>query len=244
MRSFYINAASKALKFCALAGICAFAVLFVNHYYALDLYAQQLYSQLAVTVFIDNNHKDYSKLCRDIEDSGILTLDEYVAAAQVYSKAVEKNPFLKDISVPSDAQSFQSYARFLPSVFPDSKYLSDIAKMLGSMEGVDEIVYDAAVFEKYARLKNALSFYKRIGLLFAIIIFMFFAAQSALYILKKEDKPKKAAANAAACLAACAIGFLCVWSVCVFFEHELVIDETAAFLIIFITSFFGIIFKD
>jgi cell division transport system permease protein len=239
-----IKAVSKILKFLALAVITAFCVLSADCYYALDAYAQKLYSGLAVTVFIGGGCKDHSKLCREIEDSGILSLDEYVPSSQAYSRAVEKNPFLKDISVPGDAQVFPAYARFVPAVFPGDGYLAGAAKMLASMDDVEEAVYDEASFEKYARLKNELSFYKAAALLFAIIIFMFCAVRAVLHILKKEEPPKKTAANAAACLIACAVGFTVVWGVCVFFQRELFIGETAAFLTILLTASFGIIFKD
>lgn len=239
-----VKAAAIILKFAAIAILSAFAVLIANHYYQLNNYAQDLKSKLNIIVFIDQKSEDDAKVCNDIEALELVSIDEYVDSKDVYTKAIEKNPFLKDISVPGDRNSFQSYIKISPLELPKEEYLVIIRNSISDIQYVDEIVFDPEPFKEYVETVNILSLYRQIGLVFAIIISILFIAQSVLFIFETKGNIKKLFVNIIAYLIASSVGFLCVWSICLFLQYVLVIDEIAAFYIIPLTAAFGIIFKD
>ncbi|MDR1196384.1 MAG: hypothetical protein LBL00_07910 [Endomicrobium sp.] len=239
-----INAASKILKFAAIAIVSAFCVLAANHYYGLEEYAQSLLPGLSLTIFIDKNAKDDSEVRAAIEALGVVSVDKYVASGEVYAKAVEKNPFLKDISVPEDKEIFQSYIKAFPLEFPTDDFIITARNALAGLENVNEIVFNPENFREYVKVKNTLSFYRAVLIAFGAVIIILLIVQCILFILQSEENSRKLIANFIAYLLSSSVGFTGVWSVCLFIQYPLIIDEIAAFCIIPLTAAFGIIFKD
>ena len=244
MSSSVVSAFSKTLKFAALAVFCAFSVLSVDHYYKIQDYAAQLSSKFNMIVFFDRDCKDDSKVCEEIESLGFVSVDEHIAAKDVYAKAVEKNPFLKEVSVPGDLQVFQSYAKVSPLDFPTEEFLVIARNSIMQIENVDEIVFDPSVFKEYTEVKNTAFLLRKTGFIFALVIFVLFIAQSVLFMLEKEENTRKYISNIIAYLIMSAIGFVAVWGVCVFIQYPLLLNENAAFFIIPLSAAIGIVFKD
>jgi len=235
---------SKFVKFTALAVFCAFGVLIANHYYYIDSYAKKLSSELDITVFISKNCPDDAKVCSAIDALGFVTIDKYVGSKDVYSKAIEKNPFLKDISVPGDMNSFQSYVKVVPKQLPTDDYLVATRYAIAKVPDVSEIVFDPSHFKEYVEAKDTLEFYRTFGLVFFAVFFVLFIVQSALFIVEKEENGRKFITNFLVYLASAAVGFAGVWTACVFTQYPLLIDQTAAFFLIPLTAALGIILKD
>ena len=238
------KAISKAIKFVSIAVISGFCVLAADHYYRIENHARELLPKLSMTVFIDKNCNDDAQVCDAIEALGFVTVSEYVHSKDVYDKAVEKNPFLKDVSVPGDSEIFQSYVKVSPSSFPTEDFLIDARNSIAGVENVNEVVFNPENFKEYVRAKNLLIFYQTILLVFAAVIFALLIAQSVLFILASEDNTRKFIIGAIVCLIAASTGFVGAWSICLFMQHPLIIDEIAAFYIIPLIAAFGIIFKD
>lgn len=239
-----LSAVSKTLKFAALAVFCSFGVLSVDHYYRLEEYAAELSSKFNMIVFLDKACKDGSKACEDIGALGFLSVDEHVTAEDVYAGAVEKNPFLKDISVPGDKEAFQAYVKVTPLDLPTEEFLVIARNSLMQIENVDEVVFDASVFNDYVKAKNTVILLQKTGLVFALAMFVLFLAQSVLFVLEKEGNARKYISNTIAYLIMSSLGFVAVWGVCVFMQYPLLLDEKAAFFIIPLSAAIGIIFKD
>ncbi|MDR2191598.1 MAG: hypothetical protein LBO62_01785 [Endomicrobium sp.] len=246
--SVYFNAASRILKLFAAAFLCASFIFAANRYYEVKVFAETLFSQIQITVFFDKQNGDCGKTVGDIESLGLLNLAEYVPSEQAYSKAVEKNPFLKEVSVPQDANYFASYAVFSPAEIPTDEYLSLTRAAVLQIDGIDEIIFNLSLCGEYVKAANTLSFYKTAALLFAIIMFTFFITQCFLRVLNRGEHSKKIAAKrlaleTAAYLISASLGFVVLWGICQFAQYPLLIDETAAFIIIPLAASFGIIFK-
>jgi len=244
MGSSSINVASKFLKFAALAVFCAFSVLIANHYYYIDSYAKKLSSELDMTVFISKNCPDDAKVCGEIGALGFVAVDKYVSSQEAYFKAVEKNPFLKDISVPGDAGAFQSYVKVVPTKLPTDDYLVAARNAVAKVPDVSEVVFDPSRFKEYVQARDTLSFYQTFGLVFIIAVFVFFVVQSSLFIAAKEENARKLVTNFFAYLVAASAGFAGVWGTSVFLQYPLLIDQFAAFFLIPLTAALGIILKD
>jgi len=237
------RAASKVLKFFALALLCAFAVLTADYYFAFSQELSSLSKNLTITLFLKNS-ADESGIAADLESFDFARFVEYIDSAKAYEKAVEKNPFLKDVSVPGDTDSFQGYAVFVPSDIPTQDYLIFLKEELLNLKDADEVVFDPAVFEKYAEGLNVLRFYKSAGAIFALAVLFFFIVRSAFFLLSKEGKFLKLALQFGAYLLCAAGGFLILWSVCLFLNRELLISQYAVFAVIPIIAAIGIILKD
>ncbi len=235
---------SKSLKFVALAVVSAAAVLLANHYYEIYEYEKQMSSQLSITVFIDKACQDGEQVCDALNSLGLVSVGEYVSAESAYTKAIEKNPFLKEISVPGDTGYFQSYVKAFPSKLPTDEYLVIARNAMAEVKDVDEIVFDKDGFRQYVQAKNFLTFYRDFALIFALAIFFLFIVQSALFIAEKEQNYRKLITNVLAYLLAAAGGFLAVWCVCQYIQYPLLVGEKSIFLILSITAALGIIFKD
>lgn len=239
-----VKAASKVLKFAAIAIVSAFCVLAADHYYQIEKYTQSLIPKLDMTIFIDKNCEDDSEVCDAIEALGFVTINEYVNSEEAYSKAVEKNPFLKDISVPGDSDIFQSYIKAFPLDLPTEDYLVLARNAVSDIDNVHEIVFNPEKFKEYVRSKNLLNVCKMILMAFAIAMAVLLIVQSVLFVLQSEENSRKLVTNAIAYLLAASLGFVCAWSVCLFIQYPLIIDEIAAFYIIPLIASFGIILKD
>ncbi|MCL1972462.1 MAG: hypothetical protein FWG57_05685 [Endomicrobia bacterium] len=239
-----IKTASKIIKFVSIAVISGFCVFAADHYYRIENHARELLPKLSMTVFIDKNCNDDAQVCEAIEALGFVTVSEYVHSKNVYDKAVEKNPFLKDVSVPGDSEIFQSYVKASPSSFPTEDFLVAARNAVSGVENVSEVVFNPEVFKEYARVKNLLDFYRKILLIFAVIIIVLLISQSILFILESEDNTRKFIIGAISYLIAASIGFVVVWGICLFMQYPLIINEIAAFYIIPLTAAFGIIFNE
>lgn len=239
-----IKAASKVLKFAAITSVSAFCFLAANHYYQIEEYTQSLIPKLNLTVFIDKNCEDDAEVCDAIEALGFVTITEYISSEDVYAKAVEKNPFLRDISVPGDSEIFQSYIKASPAELPTEDFLVIARNAVAGVNNVEEIVFNPEHFREYVRSKNILTFYQKLFMIFGIIMLAFLIAQCVLFVIENEANTRKLITNSAAYLLASCAGFLLVWSICLFIQYPLLIDELAAFCIIPLTAAFGIIFKD
>ncbi|MCL2484862.1 MAG: hypothetical protein FWF00_02340 [Endomicrobia bacterium] len=235
---------SKIVKFISLSVFCAFCVFLSNYYYELRTDAENLVPKFSIIVFIDKTVKDTAGILEAVESLGIVSVEEFVSGEDVYSKAVERNPFLKDISVPGDKDVFQSYLKVLPKDFPTEEHLLSIKKGLLETEGVDEVIFEQEFFAEYVKIKNILEFYSEAFFIFAIVIFVLFVFKSVLFVLENESNAKKFIANLLVYLFAGAFGFAVLWSVCVFIQYPLLVKEEAAFFIIPFTAICGIIFKD
>ncbi|MCL2389858.1 MAG: hypothetical protein FWD54_04590 [Endomicrobia bacterium] len=240
----HINVISKALKLVSLAVFCAFFILLSNYYYSLQSDADKIISGLSITVFLDKNHKDKDVIWEAVESSGLVLTKEFVSAQDAYLKTIEKHPFLKDVSVPGDKESFQAYLKVLPKGFPAQDNLLSIKNGLLKIEGIDEVVIDFTSYGEYVKIKNVIDFYFNACLIFAIIIFVFFVFKSVLFVAENESNARKLAVGFSAYLLASAAGFVILWTVCVFVQYPLSVKEGAVFYIIPFTAVCGIIFKD
>ncbi|MCA6084767.1 hypothetical protein [Candidatus Endomicrobiellum agilis] len=238
---FTVKTASKILKLAALAFLCAFCILVSSHYCRIKDYAGSLLRNLNVVIFFDKNSKDDAVVKDEIEATGLVSVKEYVNSSQAYAKAVEKNPFLKDISVSDIAKSIQSYAVVAPKSVPDKNFLSKMRAALESISGVDEIVFDISVFEHYLKIEDLLSFYRKIFLIFAAVIFTLFVFKCAFLFMEQELNAKKLAANVFSYLLSSSFGFLVLWIVCVYTQYPLLIDKTAALSIMSFIAVLGVI---
>ncbi|MCL2144571.1 MAG: hypothetical protein FWH43_03650 [Endomicrobia bacterium] len=239
-----MKTASNVLKFVSIAVVSGFCVLAADHYCQIEKHTQDLFSKLSLTVFIDKSCPDDAQVCDEIEALGFVTVDEYVSSEDAYGRAVEKNPFLRDISVPGDREMFQSYLKISPSSSPAEDFLSAAKDAVAAVDNVAETVFNPDNFKEYARAKNLLTFYQNLLIAFAAVMAIFLIVRSVLFILESEENTRKFITGSIACLVASSIGFVGAWSACLFAQHPLIIDEIAAFYIIPITAAFGIIFKD
>ncbi len=232
INKFTIKTTSKSLKFVAVTSLCVFCILVSGQYYRLKNYAKTLSENLNIVVFFDKNFTEDAVIRGEIEATGLVSVKKYVTAAEAYSKAVEKNPFLKDISVPDAAKSVQSYALVTPKSIPHENFLSEIRSVLERICGIDEIVLDTPVFKHYAEIEDLLSFYRKIFFVFAIVIFILFVFKCISSALQQELDAKKIAANIFSYLMSSSAGFLILWIVCICARHPLLTDKIAIFSII------------
>lgn len=237
INKFTIKTVFKSLGFVAVASLCAFCILVSGDYYRLKNYAKTLSENLNIVVFFDKNSADDAVVRRRIEATGLVLVKEYVNATEAYSKAVEKNPFLKDISVPDASKSVQSYALVVPKSIPYENFVSEMRSVLEKIPGIDEIVLDTSVFKHYAEIENLLSFYRKIFCIFESIVFILFAFKCMFLVLEQELDAKKIATNIFSYLLSSSAGFLILWAVCICVRHPLLIDKISIFSIIpFITA--------
>jgi cell division transport system permease protein len=238
---FTMKTASESLKLVAVASLCAFCILVSGHYYRIKNYAKTLSENLNIVVFFDKNSADDAVIRREIEATGLLSVKEYVNAAEAYSKAIEKNPFLKDISVPDAAKSVQSYVLLTPKTILCENFLSEMRSFLERISGIDEIVFDMPAFKHYTEVENLLSFFRKIFFIFAVIVFIFFVFKCIFFVLEQELDTRKIVANIFPYLVSSAAGFLILWSVCVCARYPLLTDKIAIFSIISFIAILGVI---
>jgi cell division transport system permease protein len=236
-----MKTASEPLRLVAIAFLCAFCILVSGHYYWLKNYAKTLSESLNIVVFFDKNSADDAVIRGEIEATGLVLVKEYVNTVEAYSKAVEKNPFLKDISVPDAAKSVQSYVLVAPKSIPYENFLSEMRSVLERIPGIDEIVFDTPVFRHYAEIENLLSFYQKVFFVFTVIIFILFVFKCIFSILEQGLDARKIVANIFPYLLSSSAGFFILWTVCIFAQHPLLIDKIAIFSIIPFISILGVI---
>jgi cell division transport system permease protein len=238
---FTMKTASESLKLVAVAFLCAFCILVSGHYCRIKNYAKTLSENLNIFVFFDKNSSDDAVIKGEIEATGLVSVKEYVNAAEAYSKAVEKNSFLKDISVPVALKSVQSYALVTPKSIPYENFLSEMRSVLERISGIDEIVFDMSVFRHYAEIENLLSFSRKIFFIFAVIIFILFVLKCRFFVLEQELDTRKIVANISSYLLSSAVGFVILWTVCACVRYPLLIDKVAIFSVIPFIAILGVI---
>jgi cell division transport system permease protein len=232
---------SELLKLVTVASLCAFCILVSGHYYRIKNYAKTLSENLNMVVFFDKNFADDVVIRGEIEATGLLSVKEYVSAAEAYSKAVEKNPFLKDISVPDAAKSVQPYVLVAPKFILYENFLSEVRSVLKRISGIDEIVIDMSVFKHYMEIENLLSFFRKIFFVFAIIVFIFFVFKCIFFVLEQDLDTRKIAAKTFPYLLSSAVGFFILQVACICTRHHLLIDKAAIFSIIPFIAVLGVI---
>jgi cell division transport system permease protein len=241
INKFTIKTASESLKLAVVASLCAFCFLVSGHYCQLKNYAKTLSGNLNMVVFFDKNSTDDAVIIREIETTGLVSVKEYVSVAEAYSKAVKKNPFLKDVFVPDAAKSIQSYALVAPKSMPNENFLEEMRGVLERVSGIDEIVFDTPVFKHYTEIENLLSFFRKIFFIFAGIVFILFVFKCILFVLEQKLDVRKIAANIFLYLLSSSTGFLVLWTVCICSRHPLLFDKTAIFSIIPFITVLGVI---
>ncbi|GHT05995.1 hypothetical protein AGMMS5026_01510 [Endomicrobiia bacterium] len=229
---FTIKTASESLKLITVASLCAFCILVSGHYYRIKNYAKTLSETLNIVVFFDKNSVDDTVISREIEATGLVSVKEYVNAVEAYSKAVERNPFLKDISVPDAAKSIQAYVLVTPKSIPYENFLSKMKNVLERISGIDEVVFDMTVFKHYTEIENLLSFCRKIFFVFAVIIFILFVFKCIFFVLEQELDTRKIVANIFSYLLSSMSGFLILWTICICARYPLLIDKIAIFSIV------------
>jgi cell division transport system permease protein len=238
---FTMKTASKSLKLVTVASLCTFCILVSGHYYRVKNYLETLSENLNIVVFFDKNAADDAVIIREIEATGLVSVKEYVNAAEAYSKAVEKNPFLKDIFVPGATKSVQSYVLVTPKSISYENFLSEGRSVLERVPGKDEIVVDIPVFKHYVEIENLLSFFQKIFFIFTVIIFIFFVFKCIFFVLEQELGTRKIVANISSYLLSSLTGFLILWAACICVRHPLLIDKIAIFSIIPFITVLGVI---
>ncbi|MDR1926276.1 MAG: hypothetical protein LBQ13_01120, partial [Endomicrobium sp.] len=167
---------------------------------------------------------------------------EYVDASEAYLKAVEKNPFLKNIAVPNDViKSIQAYAVVTSIATPDENFLSEMRKSVEAITGVDEIVFDALVFKRYMEVVNLILLYRNVSSIFILATLILFIIRCVLYIWEQKLSRIKFAKNIFSYLIASTFGFLVIFVMCSYMQYTLSIDESAVLLIVVFTAAIGVI---
>jgi cell division transport system permease protein len=236
-----VNMMSCAVKFVAVTLLCIFFIFTANHYYQIKDYAASLSRDLNIIIFFDKNAKEGKTIKNEIERIGLVSVKEYVDASEAYLKAVEKNPFLKNIAVPDDVKSIQAYAVVTSITTPDENFLSEMRKGLEGITGVDEIVFDASVFKRYVEVVNLILLYRNVSSIFILATLILFIIRCVLYIWEQKSSRIKFAKNAFTYLTAAAFGFLAIFMMCAYLKYTLSVDEHAVLLIVVFTAVIGII---
>jgi len=232
---------NNVTKFIAVAFLCFSCILVSSHYYRIKNHTAALYKDLNVIIFFDENIKEDTEAIKKIESENLVFIKEYVNATEAYSKAIENNPFLKDVSVPDDAKSIQAYAIATPKFIPEESSLLNMKKTFEEISGVDEVVFDTSLFERYAKAKNLLSFYKKIFFIFEIVILALFIFKCIFFIVKHKQRTKIFVMNVFMYLLYSIVGFLAFWILCIYTHCPLLIDGIAVLSIIPSIAALGIV---
>ena len=169
-----IKIANNIIKFVAVTLLCFFCILVSRHYYQVKNYSTTLYKNLNIVIFFDeNSSKKDMDIIEEIKATNLVFIKEYVNASEAYSRAIKKDPLLKDIS--SDIKSsIQAYAIAIFRSTPKKNLILNMKKTLEKISGVDEVVFDMSIFEQYLKTRSLLSFQKKIFLIFGITVFILF----------------------------------------------------------------------
>lgn len=238
---FVAKTMSNVVKLCGIAFCCAFFIFGANHYCQLKEYASSLSKNLDVIVFFNNDEKKDVAIKSKLEMSNLVSVKEYVGASAAYSKAVEKNPFLKNISVPDSVKTIQAYAIVGPNSMPDENFLLRMRSSLGAIADVDEIVFDISLFKQYVDIKNLISFYQKLFFIFATAICVLLIFKCISCVMSEKSRCKILFKNVFSSLMASAFGFLAVWAGCLYTQYSLCVDNKAILLIVSFTAMIGVI---
>lgn len=229
------------IKFLNVMFFSSFFVLILNYYYQVQSYVYSLYDELNIIVFFKNDIKDIKIVADEITKIEILHIKELVDSSQSYLKALERNPFLKDISTLDDIESIGSYAVILPKEIFDENYLLKIRDGIESISGVDEVVFDTYFFNQYRKLKSLLvscqkTFFSLFIIVGGLIVFKIIFA-----IFLQEFSIKKNIRKFCFYFMAASIGFLIIWILSIFIQSDLSINKPLISLVIPFVTIFGLV---
>jgi cell division protein FtsX len=220
----------------------SFFVLILNYYYQVQSYVYSLYDELNITVFFKNDVKDIKVLADEITKIEMLHIKELVDSSQSYLRALEKNPFLNDISSLDDnIDSIGGYAVVLPKEIFDENYFLKIRDGIESINGVDEVVFDTNSFKQYRKLKNLLmscqkTFFSLFIIVGGLIVFKIIFA-----IFLQESPIKKLVGKFCFYFMAASIGFFIIWILSIYIQCDLSIDKPLISLVIPFATIFGLV---
>jgi cell division transport system permease protein len=193
----------------------------------------ELLKDLNIFIFFDKDFEDdASHVDKLIQATGILVVKEYVNAQNAYLKAVEKNPFLKNIFVPGIPKSIQTYVVVSPKYTPNEKFLSSIRSTLEKIHGVDEVVFNAKAFKEYVKIENLLMFYKKIFLIFFTLIVVLAVYKCVFFTAIHSSSVRKIITNISSCVVSSLCGFFVFWIVCIYAQYPLLVDRIVVLLLI------------
>ncbi|MDR2395277.1 MAG: hypothetical protein LBD57_01500 [Endomicrobium sp.] len=235
---------NNIIKFLSVMFFSSFFVLFLNYYYQVQSYVCSVYDDLNIVVFLKNDVKDIKAICEEITKEDELYIKELVDSSQSYLKALEKNPFLKDISTFEDIGSIGSYAVVLPKEIFDEKYLLKIRNGIEAINGVDEVVFDTYSFNQYRKLKSLLiscqkTFFYLFVIFGSLIVFKFiFAVFLQGFFIKKLIR------KLCFYFMAASVGFFVIWMFSIFVQCDLSINKPLISLVIPFVTIIGLVFDN
>ncbi|MDR1401009.1 MAG: hypothetical protein LBI98_01695 [Endomicrobium sp.] len=238
-----IKIADRVIKFICVVLLCLFCILVSSHYCQVKNYAEALCRDLSMIIFFTENpsKKDMDTI-EKIKATNLVSVKEYINACEAYSRAIKKNPFLKDISVSSDAKlSIQAYAIAVPRFTPKKKLMLDMKKTLERISGIDEVVFDMPIFEQYVKTENLLSFYKKIFFIFEIAVFILLTLKCIFLVIGHKLNVRKLITDVFLYLSYSIFAFFIFWVACTYMDCPLLINEIAVLLVIPFATILGII---
>ncbi|MDR1511615.1 MAG: hypothetical protein LBS15_02435 [Endomicrobium sp.] len=235
---------NNVVKFVSVVLLCLFCILVSRHYCQIKNYATALYKSLNIIIFFtENSHGRHSDVLKEIKSTNLVFIKEYVDANGAYLKSIKKNPFLKDISILSDTESsIQAYAIATSRFIPKKNLMLNMKKILEKISGVDEVIFDMSIFEQYAKTKNLLSVYKKIFLVFEVVVFILFILKCIFLIIECKLNIKKLITNVFLYLSYSVFAFIVFWIVCNYMYCPILINDIATVLsIVIFVAALGII---
>jgi cell division transport system permease protein len=232
------------VKFAALIMLCVIFILVANHFCKIKDYAKLLSKDLNVIVFFDNDVKEWQGVKESLENTGFVLLKEYADKSKAYSKAIEANPFLKDVSAPDDIKSIEAYAIVIPKSTPDENFLLKMRNSLERVPNVSEIVFDASVFGQYVKIEKMLLSYHKIFFIFVTLIFVLFALKCVFFITREELNSKKLVKKMFEYTLASSVSFLATWIVCTFFKYPLSIGDVSVLCAMPFSAIVGVLLDE
>ncbi|MDR2666099.1 MAG: hypothetical protein LBB92_01440 [Endomicrobium sp.] len=236
-----IKIANNIIKFTAVTLLCFFCILVSRHYYQIKNYSATLYRNLNIVIFFnENSSKEDMDIIEEIKATNLVFIKEYVSASEAYSRAIKKDPILKDIS--SDIKSsIQAYAIAIFRTIPKKNLILNMKKTLEKISGVDEVVFDMSIFEQYLKTKSLLSFQKKIFLIFGITVFILFTFKCIFFIIEYKLSIKKFVIDIFLYLSYSMFAFLIFWIVCTYMDYPLLINEITLLSVVPFVAALGII---
>jgi hypothetical protein len=229
------------IKFLALFFTCIFFILLINHFYQIKNYLLTLSNNLDIIIFFDKDLNDYEKIKEELESTSLVSFKKYVDAAEAYLIAIEKNPFLKDISASGDIKSIQAYAIVTPKLIPDETFIIEMEKSLENISNIEDIVFDSSSFKHYVKTKKNKLLYQKLFFLFGLVVLSLFAFKCAVVFAKKELSSRKLIEDILLYFLICVCASIVTWSICAFIQYTLLIDYVGVLCTISITTALGII---
>jgi cell division transport system permease protein len=235
---------ADTIRFLSIIFLSSFFILILNYYYQVESYVSSLYDELNIVVFFKNDIKDINVISDEIAKKETLFVKEIVDSSQSYLKAVERNPFLKDISTIDDVESIGSYAIVLPKETFDENYLLEVRNNIEAIDGVDEIVFDAYSFNQYRKLKNLLMLCQKTFFYFFIVVGVLVVFKIIFTIFVQESAIKKIVRKFCFYFMATSLGFFIIWMLSIFVQYDLSVNKPLILFVIPFVTVFGLIFDN